>query len=295
MSKGYLYIFLTALISGVSVYLNKFSVSVINPYIFTGLKNAAVVVLLALAILGAGQWTALRRLTRKQWGKLALVGLVGGGAPFLLFFKGLSLTSASQGALIHKSLFLWAGLLSVVFLKERFNRWSLVGVVSIGAGIWLMSQGKFQAVSLGDGLVLGATLLWAIEATLAKRALTDISPTIVAWGRMFFGLLVIIGFWVASGQFTLLGNITVPQLGWVGLTAALLFGYVLTWYTGLRRLPVTVATAILTLGFPITSVLALIFDGRSILNTQAYGITLIAIGVIPLLLSQRKKTQQINY
>lgn len=295
MSKGYLYIFLTALISGASVYLNKFSVNVINPYIFTGLKNSVVVVLLVLAIFGAGQWPVLRRLSRRQWGKLALLGLVGGGVPFLLFFKGLSLTSASQGALIHKSMFLWAGFLALVFLKERFNRWTLVGAISISAGIWFMSQGKFQAVGLGDGLILIATLLWAAEAVLAKRTLADITPTIVAWERMFFGLLVIVGFWSVSGQLSLVGKITVSQLGWVGLTAALLFGYVLTWYAGLRRLPVTVATAILTLGFPITGVLALIFDGKSVLNTQAYGIALITMGIIPLFLSQRKKTQQINY
>ncbi|MFA5107629.1 MAG: DMT family transporter [Patescibacteria group bacterium] len=293
MSKGHLYIFLTALISGASVYLNKFSVSVINPYIFTGVKNAAVVVLLGLVILGAGRWKELRRLSRRQWYRLIVVGFVGGGVPFLLFFKGLSLTSASQGALIHKSMFLWAGLLAALLLKERFNRWSLVGLASIGAGIWLMSQGKLQPLGLGDGLVLIATLLWAVEAILAKRALADISSLVVAWGRMFFGLLVIVGFWAVSGQLPALGKITASQLSWIGLTSALLFGYVMTWYAGLRRLPVTVATAILTLGFPITSILAVLFDGKSFTADQLVGFALMTLGAVPLLLLQRNASRLI--
>ncbi len=294
MSKGYLYIFLTALISGASIYLNKFSVSVINPYIFTGVKNAAVVGLLGLVILGAGRWKELRRLSRRQWYKLVVIGFVGGGVPFLLFFKGLSLTSASQGALIHKSMFLWAGLMAAVFLKERFSRWSFVGLASIAAGIWLMSQGKFQPIGLGDGLVLVATLLWAAEAILAKRALADISPTIVAWGRMFFGLLVIVDLLLTTGQLPLLAKLTWSQLSWTGLTAALLFGYVIAWYAGLRRLPVTVATAILALGFPITSLLTVIFDGKSFTADQLAGFVLMILGAIPLLLLQRNASRLIN-
>ena len=47
------------------------------------------------------------------------------------------------------------------------------------------------------------------------------------------------------------------QWGWVLFTAALLLGYVLTWYVGLKQVPVTVATCILLLGSPITTLLQL--------------------------------------
>ena len=38
-NKGFLLVLATAFISGLSIFINKFGVSVINPYIFTGLKN----------------------------------------------------------------------------------------------------------------------------------------------------------------------------------------------------------------------------------------------------------------
>ena len=122
MKKGYLLVLATAFISGFSIYLNKFSVSFISPEIFTFLKNASVAVFLIGLILVIGQWQKLRRLKGKQILILILIGLLGGAIPFLLFFKGLSLTSAAKGAFIHKTMFLWVAMLAPIFLKEKLNK-----------------------------------------------------------------------------------------------------------------------------------------------------------------------------
>jgi drug/metabolite transporter (DMT)-like permease len=56
----------------------------------------------------------------------------------------------------------------------------------------------------------------------------------------------------------------------------LLFGYVTTWYSGLKLIPVTVATSILLLGAPITSLLSLVTAGKISFQELASGALIFA-------------------
>jgi drug/metabolite transporter (DMT)-like permease len=67
--------------------------------------------------------------------------------------------------------------------------------------------------------------------------------------------LFILIFLAATGQMKLLGGLSVADFSWIWITAILLFGYVLTWYTGLKYIPVSSAACVLSLGAPITSLL----------------------------------------
>ena len=97
-------IFLTAIISGFSIFINKFGVSMGNPYVFTFLKNSAVFVFLFSLILLFNEFKHFKKLKKQDWMKLITIGLVGGSIPFLLFFKGLSLITSAKGAFIHKTI-----------------------------------------------------------------------------------------------------------------------------------------------------------------------------------------------
>ncbi len=279
-SKGIKYAFLTALISGLSIYLNKFGVSVINPYIFAGLKNLMVVIFLIALILILKEWKQFRNLSKKQWGLLTLIGLVGGSVPFLLFFKGLSLTTASKGSFIHKTMFLYVAILAILFLKEKISKGLIIGILALLFGNILMLKIRPQALNIGDLMVFGATLLWAVEQIISKYTLRSISPLLVIFGRMFIGSLVIMGFWLTTGQFSLVFNVNSSQFTWTLVTALLLLGYVGTWYTGLKYVRVSVATAVLAIGGPITSLLALIFDHKFLGTQEILGVILIVLGAV---------------
>ncbi len=125
--KGLLLVLSTAIISGFSIFINKYSVSVINPYIFTFLKNFLVAIAISGLILGLKDWKSLKKLTKKQWGLLLAIGLIGGSIPFLLFFKGLSLTNAAESSFIQKTMFIYVTLLALIFLKEKLNKNFLIG------------------------------------------------------------------------------------------------------------------------------------------------------------------------
>ncbi|MFH1461283.1 MAG: DMT family transporter [Patescibacteria group bacterium] len=278
-NKGFLLVLSTAFISGLSVFINKFGVSVINPYIFTGLKNIIVALLIISWILILKDWKFLKELKKKQWLLLIGVGLIGGSIPFLLFFKGLSLTTAAQGAFIHKTMFIYAAILAVIFLKEKISRGFLIGGLGLLLGNILLLRIIPHQFGLGDLLILIATLFWAGENVLSKYLLRDLPSRIVIWARMSFGSIFIVLFWLMTGQTHLVAFLNLEQWAWTMITAIFLFGYVTTWYAGLKYLSVSVATTILLLASPITILLSFFFLGGGLAAQQIMGIGLIILSL----------------
>jgi drug/metabolite transporter (DMT)-like permease len=278
MGKGMMLVFATAIISGISIFLNKFAVGGINSNIFAFAKNVVVALLLLSILVVAGRWNELRQLSKKQWSLLALVGLIGGSIPFLLFFKGLQITSSATGSLIHKTMFAFVAILAVALLKEKLNKPMLAATGFLIAGnVFLLGINSFS-FDAGTLLILVATALWAGENVLSKQVLKELSGNVVAFGRMFFGSLFILAFLAATGQLSLAANLSSQQLWWILATSLLLLGYVVTWYNGLMNVNVTVATAILALGSPITTLLNFA-AGKAIMTHELLGIAVVAAGV----------------
>ncbi|OIO47966.1 MAG: hypothetical protein AUJ32_01560 [Parcubacteria group bacterium CG1_02_40_82] len=274
--KGLILVLATAIISGFSIFINKYSVSVINPYVFTFLKNALVALALCSIFLAIKERVALKKLTKKQWSVLGLIGLVGGSVPFLLFFKGLSLTSAAQGSFIHKTMFVYVAILAAMFLREKISKEFLIGALLLILGNLFLLKKLPVSFSKGDLMVLAATFLWAIENVISKYALRDLDGKIVAWGRMFFGSIFILGYLGFSGGLAPIVSLSIVQIGWTAITAGLLFGYVLTWYSGLKYVPVSVATAILMFGSSVTTMLSLASGASVSLKEIAAGVSIMA-------------------
>jgi len=278
-NKGMLLILGTAFISGAVVFISKFGVSIINPYIFAGLKNIIVAVLVISWLLMFKDWKILKHLKKIQWMFLSGVGLIGGSIPFLLYFKGLSMTAPIQAAFIHKTMFIYVAVLAVIFLKEKINRKFLIGGLLLLIGNILLLRVIPHQFGWGDFLILLATLFWAGENILSKHLLKELPSRIVIWGRMFFGSIFIFIFWLMTGQAHLALSLNLEQLGWVMITSVFLFGYVATWYTGLKYVKVSVAATILLLASPITILLSLIILNESILLIQSIGMVLIVLSM----------------
>jgi len=258
MKKGYSLVFLTSLISGFAIFINKFGVKVINPDIYTFLRVLIVAIFLTGLLLLLKDGSKLKSLTKKQWFLLVMIGFAGGSAPFLLFFRGLSLSNAAQCSFIHKTLFIWVAALAALFLKEKLDKKFLLGGLFLLLGSLVLLKKLPHSLNQGDLLVFLATLLWAAENIISKYTLRNLEGRIVAWGRMFFGASFILIFLLATNQFQLISNLKPRQISWVLITAIVLFGYVTTWYRGLKLIPASQATAILLIGSPITTLLSFI-------------------------------------
>lgn len=272
----------TAVLSGVSVFLNKYAVSAINdPVILATTKNGIVALALLLLFFLIKKNSEILHLSLRQWGMLLLIGAIGGSLPFVLFFWGLGQTDAMNAAFIHKTLFLWVLLFGFYFLRERMNSWQLLGIASLFVANIVMIGGfsKFH-LSLGELAILGATILWAVENIIAKIVLRDISSTTTALARMFFGTLALLPFFLFSHGASTLTHLTLVQWGWIVLVSILLLGYVLTWYTALKYAPASYVAALLVPSLFVTNFLSAIFITQTITTTLAWGVLLFGFGTI---------------
>lgn len=273
-------VWLTALISGISIFANKFGVSMNNPFVFTFMKNAVVAIFMFSIIMIAKDFKQFKTLKTKDWRNLVLIGLIGGSIPFLLFFKGLSLTTSAKAGFIHKTMFIYVGILAYMFLKERFDSKAVFATLLLLGGNFLFLRLTWQPFNIGDLMILVATLLWAAENTLSKYTLKNLNSNVVAFGRMFFGSVFILGFLVATGNITAMFTLSTQQILWSIVPTLFLLGYVFTWYKGLKTISVSKASVILLLGSPITTLLNIIWTGNMIAIQEIAGMVLLITGVI---------------
>jgi drug/metabolite transporter (DMT)-like permease len=283
--QGVALVLSTAIVSGVSIYVNRFAVSGIPPSLFTGMKNVIVAMVLVAVILATRGFHSLKALRRHDWLRLAAIGLIGGSVPFLLFFQGLSLlVSAGAGAamasFLHKTMFLFVAILAFLFLKERPERYLLFAAILLLVGTAALLTPSFQGPTAGHALIVLATAFWAGEITLSKATLRRLDATVVAFGRMGFGAAFIMVYLAFTGQLTAAASLTGEQWQWVLITVGFLLAYVMTFYHGLKRIDASSATCILVLGAAITLGLAGLLSGTPVSLIQAVGMLLIVLGVM---------------
>jgi MYXO-CTERM domain-containing protein len=274
----------TATISGVAVFVNATAVKAVpDPAVFTTLKN--LVAVLAAAVVRPSEVRAIGRTDRAA---LVVIGLLGGGVAFLLFFSGLAMASAPSAAFIHKTMFIWVALMAGPFLAERLGAAPLValGVLLAGQALILPPLGVTWGV--GETLVALATLIWAVEVVLAKRVLGRVRSPIVGVGRLGIGLVVLFGFLFATGRASGIATLDAAGWTWVAVTGVLLAGYVGTWMAALHRAPATEVTSILVLGAIITAALTAVSRGTLPEPVTNTGYLLALLGVAALLVVRRR-------
>lgn len=280
----------TALISGTSNYLAKIAVTVVrDPIAFTFLKNALVGVALLGILLISFRLKEVRRLSKADVWKLLAIGIVGGSIPFVLFFTGLTMTSAVTASFIHKTLFLWVALLAIPFLKERIGWVQGAALAMLFGGTYLLGGLKGFHLGKGELMIFVATLFWAAENIIAKKTLANVSSLLVAGGRMILGSVILLGIVAWQGKLDLLTGLSSLQWWWTILPSILLLGYVLTWYTALKYLPASVTAALLVPASIITTLLTAAFQHKTLSGSDIASAALMAGAVLLLILVSRRR------
>lgn len=282
-NTGIVLVLMTAAISGVSTFVNFWAVQGTTSDAFVAVRNTAVAgALLVVAVAASGG--RLPRLSRRDAARLAVIGLVGGAVPFVLFFRGLQMAATAGGAATatfgYRALFLFAAVGAVVYLKEAVPRRWAIGAGAILAGNFALLSLTVPLWSDGTALVLAATALWAGEYALSRRALSDLPATTVAWGRMGFGAAFLLVWLLATSGPAAASSLTGDQWVWVAVSGALLAAFVSTWYAGLARLDLASATALLALAFPITWALGALSGHGPVTPLAAAGAAAVALGAV---------------
>lgn len=295
---------ITALISGVSVFVNSYGVHAIaQPAVYTTTKNLVAAFALAAVALSAHSRRSASRsgISRRwmdrptnaempstrwqsewspwRWLAIGYVGVFGGGVAFILFFDGLARTQATPAAFLHDGLVIWVALLAVPLLRERLSGWNLAAIAMLmGGQVAVLGGVGHLSIDRGDVLVLAATWLWAIEVVICKRLLSELAPASVSLIRMGVGSAVLLAYLAATGSLAVLGALSLSQFGWALLTGLLLAGYVGTWMTALTRARAVDVTSVLVASTVVTSLLSAM-AGTALVGPVVLGLVLIALGV----------------
>jgi drug/metabolite transporter (DMT)-like permease len=283
---GVVIAFVTAVVSGISVYVNSKGVSHFDDAtVYTTAKNAVaglLLVALAFPILMTRATHGPRRArpeTRREWIGLVAVACIGGSVPFVLFFEGLARATATQAAFIHKTLVVWVAILAVLLLKERIGLPHIAAIALVVAGqAWLVGGGLGTVTfGAGEAMILAATLLWAVEVIIAKVLLDTLDTRTLAAARMGLGTVVLLGWLAVTGRVGDLLALGSEQWIWAIATGLLLTAYVATWYAALARAQAVDVTAVLVFGAVVTAVIARVADGVAF---DPIGVLLITVGAV---------------
>lgn len=281
-TKGIYLALITAFISGIAIFVNKFAVTAIQPpVVFTAVKNAGVGILILSILLAGRKWKLVKKLNKRELVYLFLIGIIGGAIPFYLYFTGLTQIPAVNAAIIHKSLVIWVALMAIPLLKEKMSALQIFGVILLfGANLLV---GGFQGFTFleGEFLVLIATIFWAVENILAKKILPTVDPDIVTAARIGFGSIILMLAAGITAPAALAQSLSLTSTQWffMIITIATLLGYVMSWYRALKYAPATTVTSILVASTLVTNVLSAIFITHTWTMLMGIQAILMIIGV----------------
>lgn len=271
--SGLVLALVAATASGIAVYVNGEAITRFpSPTVYTTGKNlVAGVVLVAVA-------AAFARRGRQHpietppapFGPngvfgLAVVAIIGGAVPFVLFFEGLARATSSDAAFIHKTLVVWVAVLALLFLREKVTAVHVLAVVALIVAQVVLADGVGSLrPGPGETMILAATLCWSIELIIVKRLVASIPTTVVAAWRIAGGAVLLVAWLAVTGRLGSLTELSVSQWAWLALTGTMLSGFVSVWFAAVARAQVVDVAAVLVLGAVVTGVIELAAGGAAV-------------------------------
>ncbi len=273
----------TAVVSGVSIPVNKIFVAGIDPTVFTAVRAVIIGIIFLFISLAAGGFRKERMKT--NWKYLALISIIGGSFAFLMFFGGLQFTTSGRAAFLHKTLPVYAAFFAFVFLKERIPGKQLYAMILMIIGTAAVFSAAINPAELwmnpqlGDLMIIGATILWALENVIAKKSMVKGDTNfVVSFSRMFFGGLILFGAVLLTGKAGVVFSLTGQQMVSILVSTGFLFAYVLFWYAAIKYINVSKASLLLLLAPVISLVLGNAWLHEPVPVLQIIGSAMILVG-----------------
>lgn len=271
------------------------STHLIAKNVTTALHPTTVVLLRGMfTCLAFGVWYLLRRhrlrpVDRSDVPRLLLLGLINMPVNQLLFIWGVKYTTAPNASLAYALTPAFVVLILMGMLRESpgWKKVAGVAIAVIGAAIVLIDRGAGFAPSqtLGNVMVLGASLSWAAFTVLGRPMLAKYGPVYTTALTFFAGLALYVPLWAVipvHDPAVPLTDASWPatwtQLFYLGVITSGV-GYAL-WYYALSRMDSGKVAVFNNLQPILTSVLALILFGTQPTPLFVLGGTVALVGVI---------------
>lgn len=134
---------LSAVFAGVTAILAKQGMENVNSHLATAIRTTVVLFFTWCIALAVVPVQGIVELSRRNWVFLALSGAAT-GLSWLCYFRALQLGDVSRVAPVDKLSVVFAIVLALVFLKERFTMIQWLGALLIVAGVSLVAWKKGQ-------------------------------------------------------------------------------------------------------------------------------------------------------
>ena len=270
---------LMVLIWGANFTVVKAALGDIPPQAFNALRLIIATGIFLTAILAQG----VPPLRRRDWMRLAVLGIIGHFVYQFCFMGGLARTTASNSSLILGCSPVAVSLASALAGHERIPRSQWAGVLLSVAGIYLVvgTGARFNQSSLvGDSLTLLAVACWAVYTVGSRELLARYSPLVVTGLTMAFGTAAYVP--ASLPSFLQLEWGRVHLWAWTALVfssiLALNVGY-LIWYTSVQRIG-NIRTSVYSNITPLVAMtVAAVFLGERLTATNVLGASAILCGV----------------
>lgn len=260
----------------------KLSLEYMAPIQLLAWATLASLVTLGGLVLACGQLPELLRSSRADWRRSVLLGVCNPFLYYVVLFEAYDRLPAQEAQPLNYTWAFTLALLSIPFLRQRLQRWDVIGGLIAYAGVWVIAtRGDVFAVNfanpLGVVLALGSTVLWALYWIGSAR---DARPPLVALFSNFAiaAPVVVVVCLLTTGM-------TVDH--WQGLVGAAYVGVFemgvafALWLGAIRR---TRSVARISNLIFLSPFLSLVFIrtlvGESIMPSTLVGLTLIVTGLV---------------
>lgn len=234
------------------------------------------------------------KIKANQWKYLAVVGIVGSGAPAFLFAKAQTGIDSNLAGILNSLTPLFTLIISISLFRVKSRMINILGVIIglIGAvGLIFVSGDKGFEFNFSFAIyVIIAAICYAISVNFVKNYLQDIdSLTITAFSFLIIGLPVLI-YLIFFTDFTnhLVSNDRALEgLGYISILAIVGTGIALTAFNYLVKITNAVFASSVTYLVPIVAIIWGKIDGEKFKLIYIIWIILILFGVF--LVNKKKK------
>ncbi|MEO6903600.1 MAG: DMT family transporter [Bacteroidia bacterium] len=253
----------------------------IQPFAFVFLRVSGALILFWMV----GTFFIKEKVDKKDFPRLALLGIFGVAINQLLFLKGLSLTTPINASIIMISNPIVVLILAAIALKEKIAANKVIGIALgiVGALLLLLFNKTFSfgsATIKGDLMILINAVSWAFYIVLVKPLLKKYNTfTIVKW-VFLFGFFYILPFSYPEIKAVNWAGIT-PTIWWCIFFVVIVttfIAYLLNTYA-LRALSPSVVSIYIYLQPFLATVIAVIFGKDELDLRKVFSALLIITGV----------------
>jgi drug/metabolite transporter (DMT)-like permease len=195
--------------------------------VFAGYRFLFAGILLLLFMLV--QSKPLGRLSTRQFGQVALLGVTQTSLQYVFFYVGLAFTTGVKGSIMNATGTFFSVLLAhFIYQNDKLSFNKSLGCVLGFTGVMVvnLSSGSldFSFSLMGDGFVVMAAFILSAATLYGKRISQTVDPMVMTGYQLEFGgLVLMIGGYVSGGSLTFHGVGSVMILGYLTLLSSVAF------------------------------------------------------------------------